>query len=229
VNGPGRVVVSFHGGPSAQETPTLRTDYQALLAAGISVFAPNVRGSTGFGKRFENLDNGALRHDAIKDIATSVQYLIDNKIAEPGHIGITGMSYGGYMTWAGITFLPDLFSAAVAQFGLVNFETYFSHQVAWKAAILTTEYGDPHTSPEMMRGLSPLFRMDQVKAPVLILHGANDNGVPVVESEQAKAALEKNGATVKFILVPDEGHGFQQLEHRVLSTVETVRWFAQYL
>jgi dipeptidyl aminopeptidase/acylaminoacyl peptidase len=228
-SGPGRVVLSFHGGPSAQETPALRTDYQALLSAGISVFAPNVRGSTGFGKRFENADNGALRHDAIKDIATSAQYLIDQRIAAPGRIGITGMSYGGYMTWAGIAFLPDLFSAAVAQFGLVNFETYFSHQVAWKAAILTTEYGDPRTSPEMMRGLSPLHRMDQVKAPVLILHGANDTGVPVVESEQAKAALEKNGKTVKFILVPDEGHGFQQLEHRVLSTVETVRWFEQYL
>jgi dipeptidyl aminopeptidase/acylaminoacyl peptidase len=227
--GPGPVVVSFHGGPSAQETPTLRTDYQALLARGISVFAPNVRGSTGFGKRFEHLDNGKLRHDAIRDVETSVRYLLDHGIAAPGRVGITGMSYGGYLTWAGITFHPELFAAAVAQFGLVNFETYFSKQVAWKAAILTTEYGDPETDPEMMRSLSPLLRMNSVKAAVLIQHGENDTGVPVVESEQAKAALDAIGATVHYTLVPGEGHGFTKLESRISSTVEMVRWFEEHL
>jgi dipeptidyl aminopeptidase/acylaminoacyl peptidase len=94
-SGPGPYVVSFHGGPEGQERPGFRSDYQALVSEGIGVFAPNVRGSSGFGKRFINLDNGQLRFNAIKDIKTCVDYLVSAGIADPRHIGITGGSYGG--------------------------------------------------------------------------------------------------------------------------------------
>jgi dipeptidyl aminopeptidase/acylaminoacyl peptidase len=103
-------VLSFHGGPEGQERPRFRSDYQALLARGIGVFAPNVRGSSGFGKRFVNLDNGALRYDGIKDIEASVGFLVDEAIGDAKRLGIMGGSYGGYMTMAGLAWYPDLFA-----------------------------------------------------------------------------------------------------------------------
>ena len=107
VNGPAPYVLSFHGGPEGQEIPSFRSDYQALLSQHIGVFAPNVRGSSGFGKRFVNLDNGELRFNGIRDIKSSVDYLVSNRIADPKRIGITGGSYGGYMTMMGLTEYPN--------------------------------------------------------------------------------------------------------------------------
>src|SRR5262245_12131959 len=149
-NSPGAYVVSFHGGPEGQERPGFRSDYQALLAQGIGVFAPNVRGSSGFGKKFVNLDNGELRLNGVKDIKACVDYLTSNRLADPKRIGITGGSYGGYMTMAGLTEYPDLFAAGVDLFGIVNFMTFFEHTQPWMAAISTIEYGDPKTQKEML-------------------------------------------------------------------------------
>ena len=137
VAAPAPYVLSFHGGPEGQERPTFRTDYQALVSQGIGVFAPNVRGSSGFGKKFVNLDNGELRFDGIKDIKSSVDYLVTNRIADPTRIGITGGSYGGYMTMVGLTEYPELFAAGVNLFGMVNFFTFFQHTQPWMAAIST--------------------------------------------------------------------------------------------
>src|SRR5262245_11028638 len=105
--GQGPVMLAFHGGPEGQDVPSFRSDYQALLSQGIAVFAPNVRGSSGFGKRFVNLDNGELRVNAVKDIKSSVDYLVSNKIGDPQRLGIMGGSYGGYMVMAGLTEYPD--------------------------------------------------------------------------------------------------------------------------
>src|SRR3954466_15010534 len=103
--------MSFHGGPEGQERPLFNSNYQALVLRGISVLAPNVRGSSGFGKTFVNLDNGPLRFDAIRDIKACINYVVEAKIAKPGQIGIMGGSYGGYMTMAGLVEYPDLIAA----------------------------------------------------------------------------------------------------------------------
>lgn len=129
--GPGAYVLSFHGGPEGQERPYFRSDHQALLSQGIGVFAPNVRGSSGSGKRFVNLDNGELRFNAIRDIKSCVDYLVSSGVADPKRIGITGGSYGGYMTMAGVTGYPDLFAAGVDLFGIVNFATFFENH-GWR-------------------------------------------------------------------------------------------------
>src|SRR5206468_1800064 len=162
-SGPGPIVLSFHGGPEAQERPMFNTTYQALLARGIAVFAPNVRGSGGFGKRFVNLDNGALRVDAVHDIKDWV------------------------------------------------------------------EYGDPATQGELLRRLSPIRRLDRIRAPVLVLHGANDTNTPVTEAEQVVAGLKGRGVAVEYVLFPDEGHGFRKPRNRVRAAVATVRWFEKHL
>ncbi|MEO8054299.1 MAG: S9 family peptidase [Acidobacteriota bacterium] len=227
--GPGPVVLSFHGGPEGQEVPSFRADYQALVAQGIAVFAPNVRGSSGFGKRFVNLDNGALRVNAVKDIVSCVDAVVKAGVADPKRLGIMGGSYGGYMTMAGLVDYPDMFAAGADLFGVVNFKTFFKHTEGWMAAISKVEYGDPATEGDMLDRLSPLARIDRVKAPTLVLHGANDTNVPVIEAEQVVDSLKKRGIPVEYVLFPDEGHGFQKLPNRIKSNVALVKWFAKWL
>jgi dipeptidyl aminopeptidase/acylaminoacyl peptidase len=226
---PAPFVVSFHGGPEGQERPGFRSDYQALVAQGIGVFAPNVRGSSGFGKRFVNLDNGPLRVEGIKDLKDCVDYLVNNRIADPARVGITGGSYGGYMTMVGVTFYPDLFAAGVDLFGMVNFFTFFEHTEPWMAAISTTEYGDPKTQPDLLRDLSPLGKLDRIKTPLMVQHGANDTNVPVVEAEQIVENLKRRRVPVEYILFPDEGHGFRKEKNRITSTVKMVEFFVAHL
>lgn len=228
-SGAGPIVLNFHGGPEGEDRPTFNSTYQALLSRGISVFAPNVRGSSGFGKKFVNLDNGALRVGSVRDIKSSVDYLISSSIADPAKIGIMGGSYGGYMVMAGLTQYPKMFAAGADLFGVVNFETFFKNTEPWMAAISTIEYGDPKTEAAMLRDLSPLTRVDQVIAPTIVLHGANDTNVPVIEAEQVVASLKKRNVPVQYVLFPDEGHGWNKTPNRIRSTVEIVNWFTKYL
>jgi dipeptidyl aminopeptidase/acylaminoacyl peptidase len=140
-----------------------------------------------------------------------------------------GGSYGGYMTMAGLAEFPELFGAGVNLFGVVNFETFFAHTEPWMAAISKVEYGDPETEIEMLRALSPINKIDRVVAPTLVIHGANDTNVPVVEAEQTVDSLRKRGVPVEFVMYPDEGHGFQKIANRIHSTVAIVLWFSQHL
>jgi dipeptidyl aminopeptidase/acylaminoacyl peptidase len=228
-SGPGPMVLSFHGGPEGQEAPTFRSDYQALLARGIAVFAPNVRGSSGFGKKFVNLDNGELRFNGIKDIQSCVDFVVQQGYADPKLLGIMGGSYGGYMVMAGITEFPDLFAAAANLFGIVNFETFFKHTEPWMAAISTIEYGDPLTQADLLRRLSPIHKIDRIKTATIVLHGANDTNVPVVEAEQVVESLKRRNVPVEYVLFPDEGHGWRKTPNRIRSTVSIVRWFEERL
>lgn len=225
----GPMVLSFHGGPEGQTRPQFRTTFQALLDRGISVFAPNVRGSSGFGKTFVNLDNGALRFDGVKDIESTVKFVTEAGLANPERIGIMGGSYGGYMVMAGITEYPDMFAAGANLFGIVNFETFFAQTEPWMAAISTIEYGDPATEVELLRRLSPIHRINRIVTPTIVLHGANDTNVPVVEAEQVVENLKARDVPVKYVLFPDEGHGWGKIENRVTSDVEIVKWFEAHL
>ncbi|MGB8506846.1 MAG: S9 family peptidase [Pyrinomonadaceae bacterium] len=226
---PGPVVLSFHGGPEGQERPGFNSTYQALVARGISVFAPNVRGSSGFGKKFVNLDNGALRENGVRDIKATVDYLVNAGFADPRRIGIMGGSYGGYMVMAGLTEYPEMFAAGADLFGVVNFETFFKNTQPWMAAISKIEYGNPDTEAEMLRRLSPINRIDRVKSPTIVLHGANDTNVPVVEAEQVVENLKRRGVPVEYVLFPDEGHGWRKTPNRIRSTVALVTFFEKYL
>jgi dipeptidyl aminopeptidase/acylaminoacyl peptidase len=227
--GPGPVVLSFHGGPEGQEVPAFRPDYQVLLAQGISVLAPNIRGSRGFGKRFLSLDNGALRVEAVKDLKDCADWVVKAGVGDPKRLGVMGGSYGGYMVMAGLTEFPGLFAAGADLFGIVNFETFFRDTEPWMAAISTVEYGDPKTQPELLKQLSPIHKLDRIRTPTIVLHGANDTNVPVVEAEQVVATLKKNGVAVQYVLFPDEGHGFRKLPNRIRAAVEMTSFFRRYL
>jgi dipeptidyl aminopeptidase/acylaminoacyl peptidase len=223
------MVLSFHGGPEGQERPSFNSTYQALLANGIAVFTPNVRGSSGFGKKFVNLDNGALRKNGVKDIESCVAYAVKSGGADPKRLGIMGGSYGGYMVMAGLTEYPQTFAAGANLFGVVNFETFFKHTEPWIAAISKIEYGDPEREAAMLYELSPIHKVDRVTAPTIVLHGANDTNVPVVEAEQVVESLKKRNVPVEYVLFPDEGHGFRKTPNRIRSTVAIVQWFSKYL
>ncbi|HEV8160458.1 MAG TPA: S9 family peptidase, partial [Pyrinomonadaceae bacterium] len=223
------VVLSFHGGPEGQERPGFNSTYQALLMRGIAVFAPNVRGSSGFGKKFVNLDNGALRENGVKDIKATVDYVVKSGVADPKRIGIMGGSYGGYMVMAGLTEYPELFAAGANLFGITNFETFFKHTQPWMAAISKIEYGNPETEVEMLRKLSPIHRIDRIKAPTIVLHGANDTNVPVIEAEQVVENLKRRNVPVEYVLFADEGHGWRKTPNRIRSAVSIVKFFEKYL
>ena len=222
-------MLSFHGGPESEERPRFNSTYQTLLARGIAVFAPNVRGSAGFGKKFVNLDNRELRFNGIRDIKSCAAYVVQQGLADSNRIGIMGGSYGGYMVMAGLTEYPELFAAGADLFGMVNFETFFKHTEPWMAAISRTEYGDPVTEVDLLRRLSPIHRLDRVIAPTIVLHGANDTNVPVVEADQVVENLKKRSVPVEYVLFPDEGHGFRKTSNRIRATAATVRWFEKYL
>jgi dipeptidyl aminopeptidase/acylaminoacyl peptidase len=226
---PGPVVLSFHGGPEGQERPAFRADYQALLASGIAVFAPNIRGSSGFGKKFMNLDNHAGRIDANKDIKAAADFLVAESIGAKGRLGIVGGSYGGYVVMVAVTDYPDTFAAGANLFGMVNFETFFAQSTPWISAISTGEYGDPKTQLKLLRDLSPIHKLARVRSPLLVMHGANDTNVPVVEAEQVVAALKKRSVPVDYVLFPDEGHGWKKQSNRVRSTLEQARFFKKHL
>jgi dipeptidyl aminopeptidase/acylaminoacyl peptidase len=226
---PGAVVLSFHGGPEGQERPTFRADYQAILAQGIAVFAPNIRGSYGFGKAFLALDNHEKRFDANRDVYDSAQYLIKSGVGARDRLGIVGGSYGGYVVMMAVTEYPDTFAAGANLFGIVNFETFFAHSTPWMGAISGGEYGDPKTQADLLKRLSPIHKLDRVRAAMLVMHGANDTNVPVVEAQQVVDTLKKNGREVEFVLFPDEGHGWRKIPNRVKSTVTIAEFFRRHL
>ena len=227
--GPLPLVFNYHGGPEGQARPSMSPDAQALVANGIAVFAPNVRGSSGFGKAFMAMDDGARRVDGVRDIKATTDALVSRGIADPKRLGIMGGSYGGYMVMAGVTEYPDMFAAGANLFGVVNFESFFRETEPWMAAISTTEYGDPATEMDMLRRLSPIHKLDRIKTPLFVLHGANDTNVPVVEAEQIVSSLKARGVPVKYTLFPDEGHGWRKTPNRIRSTTEIVAFFVEHL
>nr|WP_308203099.1 S9 family peptidase [Frankia sp. AvcI1] len=227
--GPLPTLVYLHGGPEAQERPTFNPLFHALLARGIAVFAPNVRGSTGYGRAFEEADHAHRRFDGIEDVASCVRDLVDTGLADPERVGIAGRSYGGYLTLAALVHFPQLFRVGVDVCGMVDLETFYQHTEPWIAASAVTKYGDPATQPALLRALSPLHRMSALAAPLLVVHGENDTNVPLIEAEQTVAAATARGVDCRYLLFPGEGHEVVELANRVRFVRTAVDWLAAHL
>ncbi|RBY86250.1 S9 family peptidase [Blastococcus sp. TF02A-26] len=224
VHGPDRTVVSFHGGPEGQERPAWSPVAQSLVAAGFTVFAPNVRGSGGQGRAFMCADDGAAREASFDDVPATVRFLLDAGIAAPGRVGAHGWSYGGYLTLVALTRWPDLFAAGVSLAGMSDLRTFFAATEPWMAAASVTEYGDPVADRDLLAALSPMTALDRLTAPVLLAHGDRDTNVPVAESVQAHQALQALGARSELLLLPGEGHTIVGRE-RVVELAERVVTF----
>jgi dipeptidyl aminopeptidase/acylaminoacyl peptidase len=150
-------------------------------------------------------------------------------VVDTARTAVMGGSYGGYMTMAALTEYPDKFAAGATLCGIVNFETFFANTEGWMAAISSTEYGDPKTQRELLRQLSPIHKLDRIRAATLVMHGANDTNVPVIEAEQIVETLKKRGVPVEYLLFPDEGHGWRKPVNRERSTVTLVSFFSKSL
>jgi dipeptidyl aminopeptidase/acylaminoacyl peptidase len=226
-DGPHPTVLWFHGGPEAQERPGHGPLFQSLTDRGIAVFAPNVRGSSGFGRSFVNADNLGLRYAAIEDVRSCARYLTESGVAST--LGIMGRSYGGYLTLAALTTFPDLFAVGIDVCGMSNFATFYEHTEPWIASAAVSKYGDPVAHRELLADLSPITRIDRLRTPLMVVHGENDSNVPVIEAEQVVRALELRGVPHRYLLFPGEGHELLHRSSRADYLRETVDWLTTYL
>jgi dipeptidyl aminopeptidase/acylaminoacyl peptidase len=227
--GPGPAVIHLHGGPEAQERPTFNPLFQELAESGIAVFAPNVRGSSGFGHSFVNADNLDKRWGAIADVAACARYLFDRGIAERGRLACAGRSYGGYLTLAALVFHPDLFAAGVDVCGMADFHTFYAHTEPWIAIAAYSKYGHPERDAELLRSLSPIHRFDALHAPLLVVHGETDSNVPLEEAEQVVSAARARGLPVEFLLFREEGHELLRVQNKRAFVERTAQWLAAWL
>jgi dipeptidyl aminopeptidase/acylaminoacyl peptidase len=209
------VIVSVHGGPEGQERPGFNPLYQYYLSRGYAVLAPNVRGSTGYGKVYTHLDDVKNRENSVKDLAYAVEWLKTKGSADPKRIAVMGGSYGGYMTLAAITLYPELWAAAVDTVGIVNWESFLKNTSGYRRRQREVEYGMLDRDIDFLRAISPIKKIDRVKTPLFVIQGKNDPRVPYTEAEQVVKALKDRGAIVEYKLYDDEGHGISKLKNRL--------------
>lgn len=209
------VIISVHGGPEGQERPGFNPLYQYYLSRGYAVLAPNVRGSTGYGKTYTHLDDVRKREDSVKDLAYAVEWLRTSGGADPRKIAVMGGSYGGYMTLAAITLYPDLWAAAVSTVGIANWESFLKNTSGYRRRQREVEYGMLDKDIDFLRSISPLARVDRIKAPLFVIQGKNDPRVPYTESEQIVNAIKNRAGLVEYKLYDDEGHGISKLKNRL--------------
>jgi dipeptidyl aminopeptidase/acylaminoacyl peptidase len=223
------VVVKLHGGPESQALPYLSGTTQYFLNRGLAVFEPNVRGSTGYGRAYTHLDDGRKRLDSVKDMEYAAKWLIEQRYAHPRKLAVFGGSYGGYMALAALTEQPDLWAAGVDLVGISNWVTFLENTGAWRRANREAEYGSLAHDRDFLASISPIRKVDRIKAPLLVIQGANDPRVPREESEQIVKALKKRKQTVEYLLYLDEGHGVSKLSNKLDCYPKMADFLLRYL
>ena len=208
-------IVMMHGGPESQERPDFAGTWQYYLQRGYAIFAPNVRGSTGYGKAYSHLDDVEKREDSVKDMAEGVKFLESTGRIDSGRIAVYGGSYGGYMVLAGLTLYPELFAAGVDVVGIANYITFLEKTSAYRRQWRVIEYGDPVKDREFLTRISPLNRVDRIQAPLMVIQGSNDPRVPQNEADQMVGAIKARGGNVEYQLYQDEGHGLEKLKNKI--------------
>jgi dipeptidyl aminopeptidase/acylaminoacyl peptidase len=208
-------VVYVHGGPEGQETARFNIVVQYLVNRGFLVLAPNVRGSSGYGKKGVHLDDVEKRLDSVKDLEYLVKWASGKGLAKHDQIGIVGGSYGGFMVLSALTEYPDLWAAGVDLVGIANFETFLENTARWRRHLREAEYGSLEKDKKLFKRISPIHRVENIQSPLLVIHGANDPRVPVGEAEQIVERLQKLGRQVEFLRFEDEGHGIAKIPNRV--------------
>jgi dipeptidyl aminopeptidase/acylaminoacyl peptidase len=202
------LIVSIHGGPEAQERVEYRAFYQYLLSRGIGILAPNIRGSTGYGKAYQKLIHRDWGGGELKDLEATAEYGRALPWVDGARLGVFGGSFGGFATLSALTRLPDYWAAGVDIVGPSNLLTFVrSVPPTWRR-MMATWVGDPDADAEMLRERSPITYVERMRAPLLVLQGANDPRVAKAESDQMVERLRGLGRDVEYVVFPDEGHGF---------------------
>jgi dipeptidyl aminopeptidase/acylaminoacyl peptidase len=215
--GPHPVLISLHGGPESQFRPGFDPWIQYVVnELGFAVIAPNVRGSSGYGKTYMALDNGMLREDAVKDVGALLVWIGLQRAFDGKHVVVAGGSYGGYLTLATLVNYSDRLRGGVDVAGIGDFVSFLTNTAPYRQAQRRAEYGDER-DPAMrsfLRRISPLTNADRITRPLLVVHGKNDPRVPLSEAEQIVNKLRAKDREVWYLLAADEGHGYRKKQNR---------------
>jgi dipeptidyl aminopeptidase/acylaminoacyl peptidase len=220
------VIMDIHGGPEGQTRPSWNVGAQYFAAVlGATVILPNVRGSTGYGKRYADLDNAEKREDSVKDIGALLDWIATQPNLDKNRVVVYGQSYGGYMSLAVSTHYADRLIGSVERYGISDFASFLKNTEAYRRDNRRAEYGDER-DPKMQavfKRIAPLANVAKISKPMLVMQGANDPRVPKSESDQIVAGIRANGVETWYVVFADEGHGFLKKQNNDLRReVETV-------
>lgn len=227
------VVLYVHGGPASQHRPELFASFQFFLQQGYAVLAPNVRGSTGYGRAYTALDEVELRMNSVADLGAAVRWVREQADLDASldaeRIAIYGRSYGGFMVLAALTELPGAFAAGIDVVGISNWVTFLERTGKWRRAHREREYGSLERDRAFLERISPIHKAHTIAVPLLLLAGDNDPRVPLSESEQVAARVRAAGGAVEFVHYADEGHIFSKLANRIDSFTQIADFLNRHL
>ena len=226
------VVINIHGGPEGQSRPGFlgRTNYWINELGAVLIY-PNVRGSTGYGKTFSQLDNGFLRENTYKDIGALLDWIGQQPDLDSQRVMVTGGSYGGHMTLAVATRYSSRLACSVDVVGISNLVTFLEHTESYRRDLRRVEYGDER-DPQMrayLESIAPMNHVKDITKPMMVVAGVNDPRVPKSESDQIVKSLEESGTPVWYLAAKDEGHGFQKKKNADFQFYTTVLFMRRYL
>jgi len=226
------VIIYIHGGPESQFRPSFSSTFQYILnEMGVSILAPNVRGSAGYGKSYLLLDNGTLREESVFDIGALLDWIAEQPELDESRVAVWGGSYGGYMVLASLTHYNDRLRAGVDVVGISHFVTFLENTKSYRRDLRRAEYGDER-DPDMrayLESIAPVNNAYKISTPLFIVQGLNDPRVPASEAEQILDAVKKNDTETWYLLAKDEGHGFRKKNNRDFYTQSLMLFFEKFL
>ncbi|TMI59335.1 S9 family peptidase [Candidatus Bathyarchaeota archaeon] len=208
-------VLVIHGGPAWEVADTWTPAIQSFLLAGYPVFAPNIRGSTGYGADFEKLNVLDIGGADLRDVEEAAKYLRKRVDVDPAKIALVGASYGGYMTFLGLTKKPEYWAAGAAIVGITDWKEMYDLSDAIFRSFIERYFGTPEENPELYHERSPIHYVENIRAPLLIWHRGNDSRCPLGPVEKFASKLKEQGKKYEMTVVWDEGHGFQKRENLI--------------
>ena len=220
-------IIWYHGGPEGQARPNFSTFAQLMAMNGFVVLRPNVRGSSGYGRKWLQADNVRNRWVSLKDGYWANLYARTLKFVDPDRIYAYGGSYGGYMVLAQLTFWPDAWKGGVEVVGISDLISFLEKTGPWRRKVRISEYGDPERDKEFLMEVSPYYHAERIKAPLLIIHGKNDPRVPVEQATKMAEKLKELGKPYEILIFPDEGHGFKKFNNRLKAYTMILKFFKE--
>jgi dipeptidyl aminopeptidase/acylaminoacyl peptidase len=231
-DGPFPVVINIHGGPESQALPAFSPNTQYLVREmGIAVLVPNVRGSSGYGKDYLQLDNAVKREDSVRDIGALLDWIAKQPELDADRVGVSGGSYGGYMVLASMIHYDQRIRAGIDVVGISDFRTFLANTEDYRRDLRRAEYGDERV-PEVgayLDAIAPLRNAAKITRPLFVAQGFNDPRVPYTEAEQIVKAVRGNGGQVWYLMFKDEGHGFRKKANADLFGAASVLFWEQHL
>jgi dipeptidyl aminopeptidase/acylaminoacyl peptidase len=224
------VVIDIHGGPEGQFTSRFYASISYYVEElGIAVIAPNVRGSSGYGKTYLTLDNAEKREDSVKDIGALLDWIASQPELDKNRVAVLGGSYGGYMVLASMVHFSNRLACGVDIVGISNFVTFLKNTSPYRQDLRRSEYGDERIIGEFLAKISPLTNAAKIKKPLFVIQGKNDPRVPWTEAEQIVKIVRANGIPVWYQMATNEGHGFAKKDNRDYMEYSIINFYREFL